>query len=161
MGRRATLDAVRSRMSTLRRPERHRSARAGVPADGQREPWRGSGGRWVVWTFRFVVWAVLLIVGYPRGHRHRDAGQNSSGSSGAPAADPIKGFPVAMAEAYALQFGSVYLNFSPADADQRAKALAAFLPPGPATSSAGTAQARWSSSPSRSPGSRWPTPSTR
>jgi hypothetical protein len=56
--------------------------------------------------------------------------KNQSGSSGAPAAAPSQGFPVALAEAYALQFGSVYLNFSPADADQRAKELAAFLPSG-------------------------------
>ncbi len=26
--------------------------------------WRGAGGRWLVWTFRVVVWAVLLIIGY-------------------------------------------------------------------------------------------------
>ena len=26
--------------------------------------WRGAGGRWLVWTFRVMVWAVLLIIGY-------------------------------------------------------------------------------------------------
>ncbi len=35
-----------------------------------------------------------------------------------------------LADAYALQFGQVYLNFSPATADQRASQLAAFLPAG-------------------------------
>src|SRR5260370_11128641 len=27
-------------------------------------PWRGSGGRWLVWAFRAVIWAVLLIIGF-------------------------------------------------------------------------------------------------
>jgi len=93
------------------------------------KPWRGSGGRWLVWTFRIVVWAVLLIIGYRGVTAIVTPDKNSSGSS-APAADPNQGFPVATAEAYALQFGSVYLNFSPADADERAKQLAAFLPTG-------------------------------
>src|SRR2546423_14683182 len=26
--------------------------------------WRGAGGRWLVWTFRVVVWLVLLDIGY-------------------------------------------------------------------------------------------------
>jgi hypothetical protein len=101
------------------------------PADGQTgKPWRGSGGRWLVWTFRFVVWAVLLIIGYRGVTAIVMPDKNSSGSSGSPAAAPSQGFPVAMAEAYALQFGSVYLNFSPADADERARELATFLPSG-------------------------------
>ena len=25
---------------------------------------RGAGGRWLVWTFRVVVWVVLLVIGY-------------------------------------------------------------------------------------------------
>ena len=132
MGRRATLDRGAQ-------PNEHTAgagAAPGVPelaesADGQTgKPWRGSGGRWLVWTLRFVVWAVLLIIGYRGVTAIVMPDKNSSGSSGAPAADPNKGFPVAMAEAYALQFGSVYLNFSPADADQRAKELATFLPSG-------------------------------
>jgi hypothetical protein len=101
------------------------------PADGQTgKPWRGSGGRWLVWAFRIVVWAVLLIIGYRGVTAIVMPDKNSSGSSGAPAAAPSQGFPVAMAEAYALQFGSVYLNFSPADADERARELATFLPSG-------------------------------
>jgi len=53
-------------------------------------------------------------------------GQANSGQVGVAA----NGFPVALAQAYALDFGAVYLNFSPASAGQRAAALAAFLPPG-------------------------------
>jgi hypothetical protein len=100
-------------------------------ADGQTgKPWRGSGGRWLVWTFRFVVWAVLLIIGYRGVTAIVLPDKNGSGSSGAPAPAPNQGFPVALAEAYALQFGSVYFTFSPADADERARELATFLPAG-------------------------------
>ena len=28
------------------------------------KPWRGSGGRWIVWVLRVVAWAVLLVIGY-------------------------------------------------------------------------------------------------
>ena len=132
MVRRATLDRSAQ-------PNGHTAAAGAAPgvpelaepADGQTgKPWRGSGGRWLVWAFRFVVWAVLLIIGYRGVTAIVMPDKNSSGSSGAPAADPNKGFPVAMAEAYALQFGSVYLNLSPADAAWRAKHLAVFLPTG-------------------------------
>jgi hypothetical protein len=132
MVRRATLDRSAQ-------PSGHTAAAGAAPgvpelaepADGQTgKPWRGSGGRWLVWTFRFVVWAVLLIIGYRGVTAIVMPDKNSSGSSGAPAAAPSQGFPVAMAEAYALQFGSVYLNFSPADADERARELATFLPSG-------------------------------
>jgi hypothetical protein len=52
---------------------------------------------------------------------------SSSGTS-SPAGNAQGSFPVTLAEAYALQFGSVFLNFSPATADQRATQLAAFVP---------------------------------
>lgn len=132
MVRRATLDRSAE-------PNGHTAAAGAAPgvpelaepADGQtRKPWRGSGGRWLVWAFRIVVWAVLLIIGYRGVTAIVLPDKNSSGSSGAPATDPSKGFPVALAEAYALQFGQVYLNFSPANAGWRAKHLAAFLPTG-------------------------------
>ncbi len=42
----------------------------------------------------------------------------------------VDGFPVTLAQAYALDFGQAYLNFSPSSAGQRATALAQFLPPG-------------------------------
>ena len=40
------------------------------------------------------------------------------------------GFPVTLADAYAMQFGQVYLNYNPGDATQRAAQLGAFLPSG-------------------------------
>ena len=38
-------------------------------------------------------------------------------------------FPVSLAEAYATEFGRVYLGFSPQSLGQREQALAAFVPP--------------------------------
>jgi len=95
--------------------------------------WRGSGGRWLLWVFRVVLWAVLLLIGY-RGVAAIVMGDPGPGSTSAapPAASNQHGdkFPVALAEAYALQFGQVYLNFNQASAAQRSRGLAAFLPPG-------------------------------
>ena len=84
----------------------------------------------MVWAFRAVVWAVLLIVGY-RGVAGIVAPPQRTGSADvASAAGATDGFPVQLAEAYAMQFGDVYLNFSPATAAQRASQLAAYLPTG-------------------------------
>ncbi|MEP7025603.1 MAG: conjugal transfer protein, partial [Actinomycetota bacterium] len=83
----------------------------------------------MVWTFRAVLWAVLLIIGY-RGVMAIVAPPKSSAPPSGTAVTPSDGFPVSEAEAYALQFGSVYLNFSPATAQFRADELADFLPSG-------------------------------
>jgi len=92
--------------------------------------WRGAGGRWLVWTFRVVVWAVLLIIGY-RGVMAIVLNEAPpSKTPPAPAASADSGFPVQEASAYALEFGQVYLNASPSTATQRAAELAPFLPPG-------------------------------
>jgi Conjugative transposon protein TcpC len=94
-------------------------------------PWRGAGGRWVIWTLRIIAWVVLLVIGY-RGVLAIVQGSTSTGSGAAPApaAAPASKFPATQAEAYALQFGSAYLNFSPATAASRAGLLAAMLPAG-------------------------------
>jgi Conjugative transposon protein TcpC len=101
-------------------------------AQGRARQWRGAGGRWLIWAFRAVVWAVLLIVGY-RGVAAivTGTGQPRAGAAPAPAASASR-FPASQAEAYALEFGDVYLNVSPASAARRASELAAFLPSGSA-----------------------------
>jgi hypothetical protein len=92
--------------------------------------WRGAGGRWLVWAARVVVWTVILLVGY-RGVLAIVGGTGTSSTgSGAGRTVGANRFPVTAAEAYALEFGDVYLNYSPATAAERSAALAAFLPPG-------------------------------
>ncbi len=93
-------------------------------------PWRGSGGRWVVWVLRVVAWAVVLVIGYRGVLAIIHGSSSTSGGTAAPAAAPASTFPATQAEAYALQFGGAYLNFSPATAANRASLLAAMLPAG-------------------------------
>ncbi|HEY1619652.1 MAG TPA: conjugal transfer protein [Streptosporangiaceae bacterium] len=128
MARRATLDRgapVAAAAEPL--PTDPGGVRAGRPAS---QPWRGSGGRWVVWVLRGIAWLVLLLIGY-RGVTAIVAGP-APASSGTPATAPASasGFPQTLAGAYALQFGNAYLNFSPATATRRSSELAAYLPPG-------------------------------
>jgi Conjugative transposon protein TcpC len=106
-------------------------AQGGRPARTQASPtWRGAGGRWLVWTFRVVVWLVLLIIGY-RGVVAivlNETPQGQAPTTGSSTAATT--FPVSLASAYAMEFGQVYLNASAANAGQRATQLAPFLPPG-------------------------------
>ncbi len=95
----------------------------------QPRPWRGAGGRWLVWVFRAVLWAVLLLIGY-RGVAAIVTGYPGAGGVASATSGRGQAFPAALAKAYALEFGQAYLNFSPAGAEQRATSLAAFLPPG-------------------------------
>lgn len=91
--------------------------------------WRGAGGRWLVWALRIVVWVVLLVVGY-RGVTAIVFNETPSGPAPPPAAARKASFPSALAGAFAMQFGQVYLNASPRTASQRSSELAQFLPPG-------------------------------
>jgi hypothetical protein len=91
--------------------------------------WRGAGGRWLIWVARAIAWAVILLIGY-RGVLAIIDGRTSDTPAGSGAAVGGGQFPVTMAEAYALQFGDIYLSFSPATAAQRSHDLARFLPPG-------------------------------
>jgi Conjugative transposon protein TcpC len=103
----------------------------GPGARDRQGPWRGAGGRWAVWALRGVIWLVLIVIGV-RGVIAIVLGQTTpSHSSGTPARSPASdGFPSSLAEGYALDFASVYLNFSQAGQAQRAQQLAAFLPNG-------------------------------
>jgi hypothetical protein len=131
MVRRAILD----RGDTLA-PEDQALPPGQLPVDPAQQPgrhWRGAGGRWLFWVGRAVVWAVLLLIGY-RGVLAIVTGQ-PSGTSAKPAvsATSSASFPVTLAEAYALQFGRVYLTFSPAGAALRAQQLARFVAAGQGT----------------------------
>jgi len=135
MVRKATLDEDL-------RPEEVAAADEAVPSatepaeltDQRPQQRRGAGGRWMIWALRAVIWAVLIIIGF-RGVASIVAGpaQPSSGGttgSSTSAAEADSGFPTQLAEAFALQFGNVYLNFSPATAAQRASDLTPFIPVG-------------------------------
>lgn len=110
---------------------------AGVRADGTiavgqgpGRGGRGAGGRWLLWPLRVVLWAALLVVVF-RGltaiiFSHAPAPAGGAGTQDTAGAR----FPVAMAEAYATEFGRVYFAFSPQNQVAREQALAAFVPPG-------------------------------
>jgi hypothetical protein len=140
MVRRSTLDRgphpdVHDGGSGLRAPE------YGPPSGVAEEPpeaWRGAGRRWLVWVGRGLLWIVLVIIGV-RGVVAIALNQTTPAKSPAtPAASPSSSsaFPSSLAEAYAMQFASVYLNFSPSSANQRAQQLAVYMP-GAASSQAG------------------------
>ena len=108
---------------------------AGIQADGSlaADPaigsWQGAGGRWLLWPLRVVLWTALLVIAF-RGitaivFTHASA---ATGSGTGPGNVVGAQFPVTMAEAYATEFGRVYLGFSPAGQGQRELALAAFVP---------------------------------
>jgi hypothetical protein len=91
--------------------------------------WSGGGGRWVLWPLRAVLWAALLIIVY-RGITTIFVQETSrpATTTHTSAVSPASQFPVTLAEAYALQFGQVYLNFSPATQATREQQLAEFVP---------------------------------
>jgi hypothetical protein len=98
-------------------------------APAAKSPWRGGGGRWLVWPMRVILWVAILVIGY-RGVMAillNETPANSNSSAPAPAASSSP-FPVTLGEAFAMQFGEAYLNFNPATAGQRAKQLAEFIP---------------------------------
>jgi hypothetical protein len=101
-------------------------ARAGL---AEKPLWNGSGGRWLVWPMRLVPWAAILIIGY-RGVMAILLNEAPSAGNGKAATPPpsTPAFPVSLGSAYALQFGQVYLNFSPDNASERARQLATFIP---------------------------------
>jgi hypothetical protein len=92
------------------------------------DSWHGSGGRWLLWPLRVVLWATLLIIAY-RGVTAIVFHQASAPTADGADAGGAGQFPVTLAEAYVTEFGQVYLNVSPATQAQREQELAAFVPP--------------------------------
>jgi hypothetical protein len=92
--------------------------------------WGGGGGRWLIWTFRVIAWAVLLLIGFRGVQAILTDETHQTPTSPASTGSPASGFPVTLADAYAVQFAEVYLNYSPATAQQRGNQLSAFLPSG-------------------------------
>jgi len=90
--------------------------------------WRGTGGRWLLWPLRAVLWTALVVVAF-RGITAIIFGSSPAPAGGTGAANTAGEFPVSLAEAYAAEFGRVYLGFSPQSLGPREQALAAFVPP--------------------------------
>jgi len=90
--------------------------------------WRGAGGRWLLWPLRVVLWTALVVVAF-RGITAIIFGSSPAPAGGTGAANASGEFPVSLAEAYAAEFGRVYLGFSPQSLGQREQALASFVPP--------------------------------
>jgi hypothetical protein len=92
--------------------------------------WSGAGGRWILWPLRAVLWAALLLIVY-RGITtiFLNETPKASGPPSVPTVSPASQFPTTLAEAYAMEFGQVYLNFSRATQATREQELAAFVPP--------------------------------
>ena len=100
---------------------------SGAPAG---RAWSGGGGRWLLWPLRVVLWATLLVIAY-RGVTAIVVHQTGAPAGGTgPEGAAVGQFPVTLAEAYATEFGQVYLNFSPGTQARREQELAAFVPPG-------------------------------
>ena len=91
----------------------------------------GAGGRWLLWPLRVVLWAALLVIAF-RGITAIVFNATAAPAGGGTGPRSAAGgqFPVTLAEAYAAEFGRVYLSFSPQNQGQREQALAAFVPAG-------------------------------
>ncbi len=90
---------------------------------------QGAGGRWLLWPLRGVLWAALLVIAF-RGITAIVSNQAYVPGGGETGPKIATGgqFPATLAEAYAAEFGRVYLSFSPQNQGQREQALAAFVP---------------------------------
>ncbi|MCW2878566.1 MAG: hypothetical protein JWQ95_2666 [Sphaerisporangium sp.] len=105
-----------------------------APVRGRDAPrrggWSGGGGRWLVWTGRAVLWALIIVIvvnGVRAPIERLSQGGAPTGSAATPTAS---GFPEAGATAFAGQFAAAYLNFDGSKPDDRAERLKPFLPEG-------------------------------
>jgi hypothetical protein len=96
----------------------------------RRRGWSGGGGRWLVWTGRVILWAliVVIVVNGVRAPFERLTQDDPAGVT--PTGTATSGFPATEAEAFANQFAAVYLNYDAANPQQRAERLKSFLPEG-------------------------------
>ncbi|MFC7326779.1 conjugal transfer protein [Marinactinospora rubrisoli] len=98
-----------------------------------RRPRAGAGGRWWVWVGRAFLWAFILVVLFNGVWQPLRSGLAQPDPREPEPADTVD-FPQTAAAAFAVRFAEVYLNSAPGGGNERADALAAFLPEGRATS---------------------------
>lgn len=101
---------------------------AGGRRAGKRGGWSGGGGRWLVWTGRAILWAliVVIVVNGVRAPFERFT-QPSTPAANVPSPTG-QAFPAERASAFATQFASIYLNMKSEELDQRSRQLAPYLP---------------------------------
>ena len=121
---RLTLDSELDPLAADMQADGSLAARPGIGSG-----WRGAGGRWLLWPLRVVLWTALVVVAF-RGITAIIFNSSPAPARGTGAGNATGEFPVSLAEAYATEFGRVYLGFSPQSLAQREQALAAFVPPG-------------------------------
>jgi hypothetical protein len=92
-----------------------------------RRGWGGSGGRWLIYLGRVVLWAFLIVVlvNGIRAPFQRFTADRSNPSTASETNKPR--FPDAAASAYALSFAEVYLNYDQVTSADRQKQLAQFI----------------------------------
>jgi len=118
-----TLDTELDPLVTDMQADGSLAARPGIGGS-----WRGAGGRWLLWPLRVVLWTALVVVAF-RGITAIIFNSSPAPAGGTGAGSVTGEFPVSLAEAYATEFGRVYLGFSPQSLGQREQALASFVPP--------------------------------
>ncbi|MFO7251175.1 MAG: conjugal transfer protein [Actinomycetes bacterium] len=90
--------------------------------------WSGSGGRWLVWIGRALLWAVLIVILINGVRAPFERFTQGDPSPAAPTPTPGAGFPTEQAVSFASQFAAAYLNFDAANPAVRAQKLKPFLP---------------------------------
>ncbi|WP_214111153.1 conjugal transfer protein [Acrocarpospora catenulata] len=95
----------------------------------RRRGWSGGGGRWLVWTGRAILWALIIVI-VVNGVRAPFERLTRDENPAAPAPTGASAFPIQQAAGFAGQFAAVYLNFDANNPGQRDERLTAFLAPG-------------------------------
>ncbi|WP_232327173.1 conjugal transfer protein [Herbidospora yilanensis] len=96
----------------------------------RRRGWSGGGGRWLVWTGRAVLWALIVVIVVNGVRAPFERFTSNQGAIGTPSAPADSGFPVQQGAAFANQFAAVYLNFDGTNPEQRDTRLTDFLADG-------------------------------
>jgi hypothetical protein len=109
--------------------EKGRRGKARRRSGGDRGGWGGSGGRWLIYVGRAILWAFILVV-LVNGIRVPFERFTAKPTTPAAQSAAKPQFPEQAAASYALSFANVYLNYDPATAADRQTQLGAFLAPG-------------------------------
>ncbi|MBX6385146.1 MAG: conjugal transfer protein [Microbispora sp.] len=106
----------------------HASAAHGTAP--RRRGWSGGGGRWLVWTGRVILWALIIVIVVNGVRAPFDRLTQDERAPATPTDSATSGFPTTKAAAFANQFAAVYLNYDANNPQQRAERLKPFLPEG-------------------------------